>query len=219
MRTTKSSYSHNGKANGHRKNDSGKGNENGRKVIKERRIETIPTTEEPAESFETVYLDPTLVHFCHEGENLTYTASDGLFYPRVTLMRCFPMSAQNSFISVRTPDQEMERGVELGILEDYLALDEPSRTAVAHELRLHYFVPTIHSVLNIREEFGFLYWTVKTDRGDKEFIMRDSLMNATRQISKFRWLIIDINQTRYEINDIEKLDLKSRQLLERHLLL
>jgi hypothetical protein len=66
MRTTKSSYSHNGKANGHRKNDSGKGNENGRKVIKERRIETIPTTEEPAESFETVYLDPTLVHFCHE---------------------------------------------------------------------------------------------------------------------------------------------------------
>jgi hypothetical protein len=49
--------------------------------------------------------------------------------------------------------------------------------------------------------------------------MRDSLMNSTRQISRVRWLIIDINQTRYEINDLEKLDEHSRQLLEKNLLL
>jgi hypothetical protein len=84
---------------------------------------------------------------------------------------------------------------------------------------LHYFVPSILRILTIREEFGFLYWDVETDRGPKEFVMRDSIIGSVRQVSPIRWLVIDINQTRYEVRDINDLDEKSQELLRRYLLL
>lgn len=172
------------------------------------------------ESFDTVYLDPTRVSFRYDAaENLTFTDVDGNFYPRVTLRRCFPLSADNQFIVVRVPDVEPDTSHELGILLDCQELDEPSRQAVRRELTLYYLVPAIQRVVSIREEFGFLYWVVETDRGRKEFVMRDSIIGSTRQVAMNRWLIIDINQTRYEIHEFTQLDEISQNLLSKHLLL
>jgi hypothetical protein len=171
------------------------------------------------ESFETVLLDPKTSRFCYEGENLTFTDSDGSFYPRVSLRRCFPLSSENTNIVVRVPEADPERSHELGMIEDIADLDESSRDAVEHELHLFYVVPSILRIHNIREEFGFLYWTVDTDRGPKEFVIRDSIISSTRQISKSRWLIIDINQSRYEIYNYELLDITSQNFLRRYLLL
>jgi hypothetical protein len=169
--------------------------------------------------FDTVYLDPNKVKFAYAGENLTYEDADGKTYPRVTLRRCFPLSAQDENIIVRVPDEEMERGSEIGILLDLNALEEESREAVQRELRLHYFVPRVQKILTIREEFGFLYWSVETDRGQKEFTMRDSIIGSVRKVSEGRWLMIDINQTRYEIHDLAALDPQSQKMLTRTLLL
>jgi hypothetical protein len=90
---------------------------------------------------------------------------------------------------------------------------------VFRELRQHYFVPVIQSIEKIHDEFGFLYWTVDTDRGHKEFISRDDVVRSARRISDSRWLVIDINQTRYEIHDLYSLDETSQNLLKRYLLL
>jgi hypothetical protein len=171
------------------------------------------------ESFEMVYLDPSRVCFAYDGENLTFTDAEGTFYPRVTLRRCFPLSAKDCDILVRLPDKEMDRGQEIGLLTDVEDLDESSRQAVQRELRLHYFVPAIQQIVNIREEFGFLYWSVDTDRGHKEFVMRDSPIGSVRKVSEGRWLVIDINQTRYEVFDINTLDQRSQELLRKFLLL
>ena len=171
------------------------------------------------ESFEIVYLDPRAIRFAYDGENLTFTDGDGVFYPRVTLRRGFPLSAKNTHVLVRIPDEEMDRGRELGILPDVQELEPESREAVLRELSLFYFVPSIQRILNIREEFGFLYWSVETDRGAKEFIIRDSVISSVRRISAGRYLIIDINQTRYEVSDLEALDSRSQDLLRRYLLL
>jgi len=171
------------------------------------------------ESFETVLLDPKNSRFCYEGENLTYTGNDGSFYPRVSLRRCFPLSSENTNIVVRIPDVDPERSHELGMIEDIAELDESSRESVERELHLYYVVPSILRISSIREEFGFLYWTVNTDRGPKEFVIRDSIISSTRQISKGRWLIIDINQSRYEIHNFESLDITSQNFLRRYLLL
>jgi hypothetical protein len=54
--------------------------------------------------------------------------------------------------------------------------------------------------VDIHEEFDFLYWKVITDRGYKEFITRSNVIVSVRQVSASRWLVIDINQSRYEIN-------------------
>jgi hypothetical protein len=171
------------------------------------------------EAFELVYLDPRTIRFAYDGENLTFTNSDGVLYPRVTLRRGFPLSAKNTNILVRLPDEEMETGKELGILPDVEELEEASREAVLRELSLYYFVPAIQSIEHIREEFGFLYWTVETDRGKKDFVMRDSPIGSVRRVSAGRYLIIDINQTRYEVPDVEALDTHSQDLLRRYLLL
>jgi hypothetical protein len=176
-------------------------------------------TPPPHETFETVFLDPKTSLFCYEGENLTYRDGDGVYYPRVSLRRCFPLSSENTNIVVRIPDVDPERSHELGMIEDIADLEESSREAVERELHLYYVVPSILRISNIREEFGFLYWTVETDRGPKEFVIRDSIISSTRQISKGRWLIIDINQSRYEIHNFETLDSTSQDLLRRYLLL
>jgi hypothetical protein len=174
---------------------------------------------EQVESFQTRIIDPSLVRFEYEGENLTFNDSDGIFYPRVSLRRCFPLSSENTNIIVRIQEECVEKTVEIGMIEDVCELEECSQEAVLRELHLHYVVPMVLRINNIKEEFGFLYWTVETDRGHKEFIMRDSIVSSTRQVSKGRWLIIDINQTRYEIHNIEALDTQSQNLLRRYLLL
>jgi len=176
---------------------------------------TIPVPE----SFETIFLDPKTTYFHHDGHNLTFTASDGTYYPRVSLRRSFPLSADNTYIVVRVPEAEPDRSHELGVIVDCLELEEESRKAVEHELIAFYLVPTIQRIHSIREEFGFLYWSVDTDRGAKEFIMRDSIIGHVRQVGPGRWLIIDINQTRYEVHNFEQLDESSQSLLNRYLLL
>jgi len=170
-------------------------------------------------SFETVFLDQKAIRFHHDGHNLTFTASDGTFYPRVTLRRSFPLSADNLYVVVRVPEAEPDRSHELGVIDDCLELDDDSRKAVEHELRSYYLVPSIQIIHTIREEFGFLYWSVDTDRGPKEFIMRDSIIGHVRQVGPGRWLVIDINQTRYEVHNFDQLDEHSQDLLKRYLLL
>ena len=172
-----------------------------------------------SDSFETVYLDPQSVHFRHDGHNLSFTASDGTHYLRVTLRRSFPLSADSTFIVVRVPEEEPDRSRELGVVVDCLELDDESRKAVEYELRSFYLVPIIQRIHSIREEFGFLYWSVDTDRGPKEFIMRDSIIGQVRQVGPGRWLIIDINQTRYEVRNFEQLDEASQSFLTKYLLL
>ena len=114
--------------------------------------------------------------------------ADGTFHPHVTLRRCFPLSGDDILLIVRVPDGDGEEH-ELGIVADVAQLDPESLDAVMRELRLHYFVPVIRRILEIREEFGFLYWTVETDRGQKEFITRDSVVSAAREVSTGRWLL------------------------------
>ncbi len=171
------------------------------------------------ETFDTKILDPKTIQFRHDGHNLTFTASDGTFYPRITLRRSFPLSAGNTYIVVRVPEAEPDRSTELGMIVDCAELSDESRQAVEYELRSFYLVPVIQCIHSIREEFGFLYWVVDTDRGPKEFIMRDSIIGQIRQVGPGRWLIIDINQTRYEVHNYEQLDEHSQYLLTRYLLL
>jgi len=167
----------------------------------------------------THFIHPEKVSFAFDGENLTFNSDEGIFYPRVTLRRCFPLSSENTNIAVRGFESSSENTYEIGILKNVYDLDEQSLDTVLLELQRHYVVPEILLVNNIREEFGFLYWDVETDRGHKEFTMRDSIVNSTRRINSVRWLLIDINQTRYEIRDLTCLSKRCQKLIERYLLL
>ncbi len=168
-------------------------------------------------AFEIVDLVPADLCFRYAGENVTLRLADGRFFPRVTLRKCFPLSGEGTWITVRY--QSGDENVEIGVIEAVMQLDAESRKTVLRELRRHYLVPQIQRISAIREEFGYLFWTVETDRGPREVIMHDNIIANTREVSPGRWLIIDINQARYEIFDLNALDAPSQKLLKRCLLL
>ena len=174
-------------------------------------------------SFEVVHLDPQQVRFERRGDTLSMRLADGTCFPRVALRCCFPVSNEHGYLSVRDAstvlDPTADEQPEIGIIEDWTALGESEREAVQAELGVHYFVPKIRKVGRVKEELGFLYWTVATDRGPKEFVMRDSIVTYTREVSPGHWLLIDVNQARYEIPDINALDPDSQRLVKRVLLL
>jgi hypothetical protein len=167
--------------------------------------------------YEVVILRPDQVRFRRQGDTLSLTLADGTHYPRVILRSCFPVSEERLYISVR--DATTEEQEEIGLIQDWAALDEENRQALAAELNLHYFVPQIQRVKSIREEFGFLYWSVETDKGPKEFVMRNSIVHYARQVGPERWLLIDVNQARYEIPQVSALDGPSQKLVKRFLYL
>ena len=181
-----------------------------------------------AKAFEVVYLQPDRVRFERRGDTLALTLLDDIpvgsddteatrHYPRVVLRSCFPVSDEGAYLSVRSASGEEQE--ELGILEDWTRLDEENRQAVAEELGLHYFVPVIKRVIKVKDEMGFLYWTVETDKGAKEFAMRNNVIRYAREVSPGHWLLIDVNQARYEIPDVEALDPRSQKLVSRYLYL
>jgi hypothetical protein len=169
-------------------------------------------------AFNVVYLDPESVHFTRHGDTLGLTHSEGdisVHYPRVVLRSCFPVSDGKVYLSVR--DANDGKQTEIGIIEDWSSLLPEDRAAVSTELNLHYFVPKIQRILSISEELGFLYWSVETDKGPQDFVMRNSVIRYARQIKPGHWLLIDVNDARHEIMDIDALDRRSQKLLEQYL--
>lgn len=165
--------------------------------------------------FEVFYLDPEHVQFRRLGDTLSVTLADGTTYPRVILRSCFPVSGERVLLSVR--DASDEEQPEIGIVEDWQKLKDEDRQAIATEMSLHYFVPKVRAVHKIREELGFLYWNVDTDKGAKEFVMRNNIISYAREVSQGQWLLIDVNDARYEITQLSKLDSRSQKLVRQFL--
>ncbi len=168
-------------------------------------------------AFELVILNPKKIHFERQDDTLSLTLADGTHYPRVTLRSCFPVSDQEAYLSIH--DVSSEEEAEIGIIETLADLGEQDRQAVIAELGLHYFVPKIEQVLKVKDELGFLYWTVETDKGQKEFAMRNSVIHYAREVRPGNWLLIDVNEARYEIPSVDKLDRSSQKLVSRFLYL
>jgi ribosomal protein S28E/S33 len=166
-------------------------------------------------AFDIVYLEPDGIRFHREGDTLRMQLLDGRDYARVVLRSCFPVHDSDVLLSVW--DATSEEQEEIGIIRDWRELCPEDREAVAAEMNLNYFVPVITRVKDIRSEFGFLYWDVDTDKGPLEFAMRDSVAHYAREISPTRWILIDINQARYEIRDLDTLDERSQRLVVREL--
>ena len=167
-------------------------------------------TREP-KSYEYHLLDPQALHFSYapQGTVRLEIAGDRC-YLSVEIARSFPLDEASHYLSVRNALDE-ERP-EIGIIADAAALEPASRRVVEQELYRRYFVPRIQRITYLREEFGILNFEVETDRGPREFSVRNPQENL-RQVGEGRMLVIDIDGCRYEVPDLEALDKKSRAIL------
>lgn len=132
------------------------------------------------------------------------------FYPRVSVVMMFPFSDKDEFISVRTAE---ERSKEIGIVEKLSEVSEETAEMLKEQLTLRYFTPVIEKILKIKDEYGFAYWNVVTNYGVCNFTIRMG-GNSVIHLSEERILILDIDENRFEIPDINKLTPAERKKLD-----
>lgn len=148
-----------------------------------------------------------------EGGFLSLTYNDKT-WNRVQIVRTFPFSDKDSFLSVR---EYTETAKEIGIIRE-LKEDFSSATAALIEkaLRQRYFMPVIERIYSIKERSGYIYFQVKTEKGRQQFTVRNN-NNSIIPFTESRLFITDIDNNRYEIPDTSKLNPKELTKLDLYL--
>ncbi len=130
---------------------------------------------------------------------------------RVKLIRSYPYTLKEEYICVQNLENE-----EIGILRSLKSLDESSCESCKKELESRYYCPCVTSVKSIKERMGHFYFETIIDGKDKSFTVRDLTRNL-RFSSENTLLIFDVDGNRYVIPEYEKIEQKSRRLLEPYL--
>ncbi len=130
---------------------------------------------------------------------------------RVFLHRAFPFNNPDKYISVLDSD-----GYEFGMIKDLSDFGESTKNLLQKALDRKYFMPNITKILSIKEQFGFSFWKVETDRGTAEFSVKDTYKSIIKLDENFV-VILDSDDSRYMIKDVTELDPKSFKKIELYL--
>ena len=143
-------------------------------------------------------------------ENARFTRTDGGFlsmeyrdkqYQRVAVHRCFPFSAPDTFLSIREPEGE---GREIGLIRALDEFPQAVRDLLVEQMNLRYFTPRIRHIHSIKEEYGYSYWEVTTDKGRCRFTVRMG-NGSVYPVGEGRYIVNDLDGNRFEIPDIHSL--------------
>lgn len=142
---------------------------------------------------------------------------NGARWEYVRAYRTHPMTDPARFISLRACAAGTTKEVEVGILRDMADLSGENRRLLEDALARRYLVQTIREIKSIREEFGYLYWEVATDRGDKQLVLpRWAHANVIEMGESGQGrIVVDVWGNRSLIPDLTRLDERSRTQYER----
>lgn len=151
------------------------------------------------------YLDPARTSFTQAPDGtLRVMLEDEVCGIRVDAMRAFPLTHEREHIVLRD-GAERQIGV-LRSLEEYPA---DAREWLAEQLERRYFLPQVLAIHGIVERFGSSVWDLDTDRG-RVTVSTRQMHEAVHEVEPGRFLITDVENNRYEIRDMTRLDEKSR---------
>ncbi len=158
-------------------------------------------------------LTPQIAEFYETEGGFVGVRINGEDKGNVSIIRTFPLTDCNAFLSVRLMDSKQE---EVGIIEKLSDFDEKTVAIIDKQLKLRYFMPKITKVLSVKEEYGYTYWTVETDKGNAKFASSAGSSGAI--IPHGNGVIIkDSNENRYLIEDLSKLTPKEMKKLDLYL--
>jgi len=165
---------------------------------------------------EIAFLDPAEVRF----ERMDYGGLRMLgpgeeAYDHIRVYRTHPLSMPEEYIAIRVGQSELEQQ-EIGIIRRLSDLSTEDRTLIVEELEKRYFIHTVEEIVSIREDMGYFYWVVETDKGTQEFPVPIRPKYISRVGARGR-LILDVDGNRYGIPDLEALDSRSQALFNRHI--
>jgi hypothetical protein len=136
------------------------------------------------------------------------TVGNDRTYLKVGVAHAAPLSRAGRYVSLLNG-----KGEEIVMLPDLDLLPAASREVVERELERRYLTSTIRRLLLLKQEFGVTYWEVETDRGVRDFVVRDLQENCV-WLSETHLLLIDVDGSRFEIPDRVLLDERSQQFLD-----
>lgn len=161
-----------------------------------------------AEYAEIVYITADEAEFHRTEGGILALSFKGEKYDRVSVNKAFPFSLGDEYLSVRDAE-----GKEIGIVRNLAEFPEHVQKLIKEELEWVYYAPKIIKIFSVKEEFGYSYWDVETDRGLKRFTVRGT-SESVIQVTETRILIIDMDGNRFEIPDIRDLDPKSFKMID-----
>ena len=143
----------------------------------------------------------------NENNLVNLTTADGKKYEALEPRRLFPVSRASSYITLLDTD-----GVEVAIIRELSDLNKESLEVIEYSLNDYYLVPHIKRILSISEKNGKIHWSVETERGFKEFDVRNR-NHDIRVYHDGRVRVRDSDDNRYIITDYRTLDKHSRNQL------
>jgi hypothetical protein len=142
--------------------------------------------------------------------SLVLTDIDGVAHEGVVPVRAFPIAAPGEGLSLLSAE-----GHELVWIDRLGDLSPPQRELVEEELSSREFAPEIRRVLAVSTFSTPSTWTVDTDRGTTNFVLKGE--EDIRRIGRSMLLIADSQGLQFRVRDLTALDRPSRRLLERFL--
>ena len=133
--------------------------------------------------------------------------ADGTAFENLEPRRLFPVNRPNEYITLLDAE-----GVERAVIRSLDELSPESAKVVRESLEDYYLVPQITRIISAVEKYGNLHWSVETDRGMKEFDIRNRNSDI-RIYSDGRVRVRDSDDNRYVIDDWQLLDKHSKALL------
>lgn len=167
--------------------------------------------EESADLLELRYINKENSVFKRTPGGFVSMEFNGTSYDRVLLYRTFPFTDPSHYISVR---ESNEKAREIGVIKDLdVDLSKEEVKMIKEQLDLRYFTPIIKKVNDIKEEYGYAYFNVKTNFGVCKFTIQ---MNggSVFHLSENRILITDLDGNRFEVPDLLKLSAKELKKLD-----
>ncbi len=154
-----------------------------------------------------VYINPDEISFFDTEGGLTgacYKEYNG----RINIVRIFPMSLKNEYLSIRDDDYN-----ELGIIKNLDEFSDEQKKMITAEIERRYFAPEITKVIDVKEEFGNMYWNCETSAGERSFTVRD-LSNNILHMSNGGIIIVDTDGNRYTSKNPYSLGAKALKYID-----
>jgi Domain of unknown function (DUF1854). len=145
-----------------------------------------------------------MILFYEPKDRLRLTVDNELSYHTVRPAWSAPLSQPGKFLALLNG-----KGEEIVTLPDPDELPFESLTVVKEELRRRYLTATVKEILHAKFEYGATYWSVDTDRGQRDFVTQHLQENAI-WLSDTHLLLLDVDGNRFEIEDTTAMNAKSR---------
>ena len=141
---------------------------------------------------------------------LHLTTAEGESHAGVAPVRAFPIQSPDGAIAMVLGD-----GKEVAWIDRLDELPVAVRTLLQEELDGREFMPEIARIVDVSSFATPCTWSVATDRGDTEFVLKDE--GDIRRIGDASLLVADNHGIHYLIRNMFTIDKHSRKILDRFL--